>query len=510
MKQNKFLIGLLALIGLASCNQDDDFGRLQESETNRVVITANADTGIGNSLKSSPQTRASGNLQLSGYSLRYILEVREDGTNVLQLREERLVSDASQSVTFDFDIADAGDYDVLLWADYIESGANFTNEHYDDLYYETNGTNGLMNISIIGANYAVNTASRDAFSGSVSFTKAANSAVELGSVTLTRPFGRVNVTEKDAALLTKLTALNIAYDVPSSFNVLDGSVSNTSHSVAISISDMTSLPTAAVETANLFFDYIFAPASGQHLLGGIEIAYTHDGKNRSFTIPANMPIERNKRTNISGSILANNNAVGLSVVVNDLWSDSDIDEIIAVGYYYYEGGLFSNQYNSSLNCLGVVFETDGTSGKIVSLNQENLAWSPTNITKIGTTTDDGLENMEIVKTHVGNFADYPAFEWVDAKNSSGTIYTSGLKGVWYLPTVNELEVLYNAFNVNQTEFNLILTTAGGNVINTYTYLSSVESTSEPNASISAYSFQSGTSGASLKKTVLNVRAVMAF
>lgn len=52
----------------------------------------------------------------------------------------------------------------------------------------------------------------------------------------------------------ELTSMDISYDVPSTFDVLDGRTVSGTHSV--SVSGITVFPAATTEKANLFFDYI--------------------------------------------------------------------------------------------------------------------------------------------------------------------------------------------------------------------------------------------------------------
>ncbi|GHT14119.1 hypothetical protein FACS189426_20020 [Bacteroidia bacterium] len=76
---------------------------------------------------------------------------------------------------------------------------------------------------------------------------------------------------------------------------------------------------AATEKANLFYDYVFAPESGQQQLPAITVQYVMQGNPtvNTSTIPANMPVERNKRTNISGNLIINTSATSLSVELDD-------------------------------------------------------------------------------------------------------------------------------------------------------------------------------------------------
>ena len=501
MKKYKFLVMLFALIGLAtSCSQDDSIN-LQNTGNNRVVMNASLDAETLTSLKSGPATRgASGDLQLDGYSLRYILEVFQPNNNNTVYREEKLVSDATQAVVFDFTLSNAAGYCALLWADYVAGDAAFADGHYADLYYKTDDVNGLRAISLISSTYAVNTASRDAFFGKHSFTKEPDKPANLGSVELKRPFGRINIIEKDGLMQEELTSMDISYDVPSTFDVLDGRTVSGTHSV--SVSGITVFPAATTEKANLFFDYIFAPATGQQLLGEMSIDYQlASGEDNSFTIPANMPVERNKRTNISGYILSipvDPTATSISVEIDDTWTDPGFEfEAPAVGSYYYEGGSFSQQYIPALTCLGVVFHVDDTQkhGLIVGLEQTKAQWSTVEAASGTNIQYTGPENLSSIKGW-GQWQDrYPAFKWCVDQCPE-----------WYIPTVSELQLL----GENSSAVNIALEAAGADVIDVDARLWSSAESGTPNSYFVFKISQKWTYGNISKTESNNVHIVRAF
>lgn len=483
MKKTISILMLGIAVMLASCSQDDSVD-LQNSENNRVMISANLGDETETLLKSGAQTRATGDLQLTGYSLRYILEVWNEN-DAVAYREERLVCDASQTVTFDFNLPVAGNYDALLWADYVTTGVTATDGHYPDLYYTTNDTDdGLKAVSIITDDYGFSADSRDAFFGKMPLIKKDGEPLESGSVTLGRPFGRINIIEKDAVLLAELASITLSYNVPGSFNVMDGEPIE-SMTVNASVSNMTSFPDADIDKANLFFDYIFAPSSEQELMGEIQINYTlANNVTGTFVIPANMPVERNKRTNISGNILTDNSSgAKLSVEIDNVWTEPDIvsNTTASVGDYYYEGGWFYEDYIPSMTCLGVVFytENDGRNGKVIGLQERSsVSWGES-ITTSATDMSNGLANMATIYALSNDFTDYPAFKWIhDDMNGGGTAnyYSDATaKGVWYLPAKDELSALHAAYNVDRTAFNNKLTAAGGTALGSdYFYWSSSE------------------------------------
>lgn len=112
--------------------------------------------------------------------------------------------------------------------------------------------------------------------------------------------------------------------------------------------------------------------------------------------------------------------------------------------HYRVGDTFSE--NNSI--LGVVFWladtaaliddiTYGLHGKMVSLDQTNgIPWSTDTITTFLTDVDYGLANM-VVLANTFDVNNFPAFAWCHQMNTDGNI-------VWYLPSINELDVIFSA------------------------------------------------------------------
>jgi hypothetical protein len=470
MKKYLSFVWLLGpAVAAASCEKDipDD----NPDTGHRVVISAQIDEGT----VSCARTRSADELRLEGYSLRYLLEVwtdNDEGDNERVLREEMLPTTASNRVSFDFSLPEAGDYRALLWADYVIEEAFLAGKLDKDLYYQTGSARGLKNVSLIASTYAVNTPSRDAFFGRVDFTKTEGTPAAIGSITapltLSRPFGRMNVIEKNAVPLAKLTAMSLSYDVPKAFNVEDGTVSETT--IKAKVEGISVFPSPARDTANLFYDYIFAPAGDALQLGEITVDYTLDGAARKFPIPAGVPIERNRRTNVMGNILFDDTAAGVEVEVGDAsWkNDPDIEHYtVAVGDYAYEGEVFSSFWSTDLPCLGVVFRVDegGKHGLIVSREEVDL-----------------------------NFAS--AQSWCAARGEG-----------WHLPAIDELKTLYEVWNSNREAFDRILIAAGGAPP---TADGKYLSTKENMFGIFVWSFDSGSETSLSKMIPGKVRAVRAF
>ena len=321
-------IALLTLL-LASCGKDNTTGQTAD-KPNRVTI--GAVIGV--------PSRA-GTLAIpDGYKLRYILEVynTESPDNIL-LREEKTATTVG-NIEFTFQLTAAGDYKALLWADFIEAnattspigfgnpdGTSINFDHYDDLHYATDNPNRLASVTLrsTGAKYKVNDPTRDAFCSSVDIKKEVGAYD--GTVTLTRPFGQLNLSDKNAALAATMKSATLAYSVPEGFNVATGITTTTLVAVNPTV------PTPAAGSGLLLTDYIFAPAPpAQTTLGEIAMTFTSDDAAHlldDFTIPANIPVKRNRRTNASGTILHQSDVPSqdakLSVSITDDWDGSATD-----------------------------------------------------------------------------------------------------------------------------------------------------------------------------------------
>ena len=317
-------ITLLTLLA-ASCGKDKNIDRTADG-AHRVTLGAVLDNG----------TSRAGTLVIpDGHKLRYILEVwdTESDANLL-LREEKIATTV-ENVEFTFQLTAAGDYKALLWADFIQDielkviihtnpdGTDVQYNHYNDLHYNTIAplTSVTLNPSTA---YKVNDPARDAFCAAVDIKKEVGAYDD--AVTLTRPFGQLNLADKNPALAATVASATLTYIVPQGYNVATGSPAGF---VAVN----PTVTTPAAGTGLLLTDYIFAPASpAQTTLGEIAITFVSNDPAYlldPFTVPANIPVQRNRRTNVSGAILHQSDAPSddarLSVTVTDTWDGSATD-----------------------------------------------------------------------------------------------------------------------------------------------------------------------------------------
>ena len=289
MKKYHLYLWIIALVGLmTSCSQDETDALQTATESNRVTLTASLPEDFAQigtrALPAAP----------TDHKLRCILEVWTQGESPALKHREEQVGPTGDNVVFDFKI-DEGTYDCLFWADFIATDAKdlsatiggLSYTHYDDKFYATNNsTNGLKAISIIKNVYVFNTDARDAFFGHYVLEKR-TAAVENPSIdALTRPFAKLTIKEKNATNYGYCNGLTATYDVPTTFNVLDGTVSGTAQVICSSKS---------TESQTLFSDYILTDASST--LGSIDLTFTGTKDLQSVTIPAGIPLKRNYKTN---------------------------------------------------------------------------------------------------------------------------------------------------------------------------------------------------------------------
>ena len=126
--------------------------------------------------------------------------------------------------------------------------------------------------------------------------------------------------------------------------------------------------------------------------------------------------------------------------------------------FYYVG-----QYSTNFGSAGIVYEitNGGQNGKMVSTTQEadrELLWSTESIVTNARDENDGMANMNVIKSINPDLSRYPAFKWCADYGTN-----------WYLPAINELITIYNTKEI----INLCLS-AGGFTTLDRDYISSVE------------------------------------
>ena len=281
------------------------------------------------------------------------------------------------------------------------------------------------------------------------------------------------------------------------------------------------LPQITYAAAGLYF-YGFNTI-GTLTIGGTPITpyATGDGTYRYITKSAN-------NATVSGSYDANGKTISflkesLSLLsgkydrLNVTHAGWDTPVVLAASYsvgdYFPDPNVVYSNGNlvSGYPAVGVVYEISdgGSHGRIMSLELGGSTWGAQVVTG-ATSETDGLANIFAVANYIENnntytWADFSGYAFVNAKNPENTIYTSGAKGIWFFPALEELRTLRNSYFNNSLAAKL--TTAGGMNFGSYDHWSSTES-SETNAL--SLEFYSNIRRDNSKTIGFSARAVLAF
>lgn len=388
MKKYLSLMLIGAIVAFASCTNDTDHTRPNADE---VVFELNA--GLN------PATRADliggGITNVSGdYSVRFILEIYNSG-DALVKRIVNLEELSAPSTTFSERLM-AGEYRFAVWADFTNEGSE------DDLVYKT--TDGLQAVSI-NDDYSTSAAVggrtlRDAYCGVTDVDLSASGA-SVG-MTLSRPFGRIEVISTDMEEVIDITGAPIGeaqvtyVTIPAAYNVLSGDiVSGVTLTAPMFRMDFDTAYTTG--DALVSYDYIFAPKEGQEGVSFTVEAYDADAAKIAERRLIGIPVEKNKITRVTGNVFTNEGA--LSVSINDDFTDPGTDVTIeeTIVESIADALEAGNVLKADVENLVVTDEVaadseikiaDGTTADVLSFNFQGGIADNTTIT-IGDQTDGG-------------------------------------------------------------------------------------------------------------------------
>ena len=360
MKKN-LLLGLMALIGLfTSCSQDDVSSLpTDQSNSNAVSIGVEMPADF-------VKTRAAGMPTApAGHKLRCILEVWTSDGATKKLRKEQVYTSGNE-MTFTFELADLDEYKAVLWADYIDENRAETDGTYADKYYKTNDTNqnGLKKVSIIENAYTYAEDVREAFTGTVTFTKELT-ALEIPKVTLTRPLTKITIAEKKATNVALCKSMTATYTVPSELNPFTGTIGSATYNATYNAApNGQDLIVGGNTYKTLFTDYVFTVSDGT--MGEIALTFTDQKDGTTLnpkTIPAGMSLKRNYWVRSAGELITLNYDANTSLTVDMTtdWTSQDEEVAIAVGDFYLSDGTIISK-DSELTqeqkaaCVGVVLK----------------------------------------------------------------------------------------------------------------------------------------------------------
>lgn len=269
-----FFLSCLLIVGISSCKED------------LMAVDAGMPASLTVTIPQGIQQRSASDYGTGASVNRCILEIYRNGV----LYGERLVQPVSggEVVFSGLRLVASQSYDFVLWADCADG--------LDDKYYNTTD---LTAVTVKDA-YTGNDDGYDAFFAHVTYEV---DGAFSQNITLTRPFGQLNVKTNDAAEIADghddLKPTHVKVDlasVPTSFNVLTGEAGNPQPlSYTAAVED--------VEAGELTVDYILA-SDDEADLHDFTMTFLNNGTtintNDNFN---NIPVRRNYRTNVSGNLL---------------------------------------------------------------------------------------------------------------------------------------------------------------------------------------------------------------
>lgn len=279
-------------MAVAGCTRDDS--ELPGSDS-KGVVTFSA------RLPQQLQTRSIGDGQ-TATKLTYAVYEAGETTPLLTSESEGapVVEFNGLQAQLSLQLATGKSYDFVFWADAY--GQDAEQSPYTIDY-------GTKTITVDYATALANDEQRDAFYSVIQGLAVTTSVSK--DVTLTRPFAQINVGTEDfsaaaesglqtASLATKMTITN----VPTTLNLADGT---TSGQTDVTFASNT-IPTESLVVSGKTYNYL----AMNYLLVGTDKTTTNisfeftDGATTSTRTFSNVPIQRNYRTNIIGSILTQN------------------------------------------------------------------------------------------------------------------------------------------------------------------------------------------------------------
>lgn len=334
-----FAVAAAALL-TASCQRNEHPMGLSSGEEVSVSISAVV-PGDGGAVVKSNDNPGNGS-EVNRCILEVYLLEGEDGSATASLYGTRhIVKMQDQKASFeDLNLITGQKYRFVLWADYVDNPDTEAGLAVDK-FYETDAADGLQTVTMVTESYAGNEDKRDAF-----FYRSDNAVTVDGpadyTLQLKRPFGQLNIITTDYGLIPEThkeflpEKVQLAYkSIPTGINLLTGELLSSDGSIttqevtgtAVDIADLS--VSGNPDARQLSFDYIFAPATGQHIIGGLTMSFLQNEGATSTGISdytfENLPVQRNYRTNVSGALLTDR--AGVDVVVEPgFGGDNEISE----------------------------------------------------------------------------------------------------------------------------------------------------------------------------------------
>ena len=340
MKNLFLIIGVIFTTLLTSCSKEEIMNSMEENE--RVCIFADFPEDVA-------ATRAQINIDAT-HKLRCIIEVWTKEISPALVHREEIAVEAGSIPPFEFDLK-AGDYNCLLWADFIKRDATATSvtseevtyEHFEELYYDTSNLH-KVSIKHAEAENLFDTDLCDAFFAQLELKKEEHGISK--QLKLARPFSKLIVKEKDTEKFSELKKLKVIYEVPKGFNVFvgepTGEVINAIHEKTFEAGDTSQL---------LFTNYIFTSSSPAGTsLGSMMLSFTAKSKIDSEVAAGSIVLKRNEKVNASGNLI-------MEGTVSPEEPDPEPGRNPLVGDFFFIDGTWDSELTAEnvAKCSGIVY-----------------------------------------------------------------------------------------------------------------------------------------------------------
>lgn len=298
-------VAMSALMLMATSCADDQTSDLKAGAESTVTITAQlpGDMGTRAFADGTKATELHYAVYEKGTTTRLAVCKKADGTKG---QREGTATMTGLQTTISLQLTTGKEYDFVLWAD--APGDNV---------YTFNSENQTVTVNY--ANAENNTDNLDAFFGQKKALKVSgNMSI---SQKLRRPFAQINIGTDDfdaaAAAGYTVSESTIGVATYNTLNLLSGEVSNPVTATFVKKPIPTEDSKFSVNSKDykyLSMSYVLVPKDKET----VDIAFDYTLTNRTFT---NVPVQRNYRTNIYGSLLTN--TADFNVVIAPGFSDPD-------------------------------------------------------------------------------------------------------------------------------------------------------------------------------------------
>ena len=298
------LFAMAAIAAIASCQSEE---RSATGITPGAIVEAQFQPVIPSAASLSSGDGGIGSVDANSYSLRYILEVWSDeGTERVGERQLKIANSYDAPVSFAVHLP-AGYYKLVFWADFVAKNSGGA-----DLTYNTGNAGGLTDIEWKATTYAISNDLRDAYYAAEEVDLTSENVN--GTVTLTRPFGKLRILSTAADLdggaapaKAKLTYTHAdgAPSFPKSFNALTGKPNAATIAATGSFESAPKLEGSVTidgkEYANVYavaFDYFLVPADLTAVSFDVDIFDASNNLIGQKSIPG-IPVGVNKLTTVT-------------------------------------------------------------------------------------------------------------------------------------------------------------------------------------------------------------------